>query len=60
VILSALWVADDGEGLPSRSLLKFSAEQMLSSSRSKPFGGSCLPLETIREKGGAAVASVMA
>jgi hypothetical protein len=33
---------------------------MLSSSRAKPFGGSRLPLETIVQKGGAAVASVTA
>jgi hypothetical protein len=38
----------------------FSAEQMLTSSRAKPFGGSRLRLETISEKGGAAVASVTA
>jgi hypothetical protein len=31
---------------------------MLSSATATPFGGSRLPLETIREKGGAGVASV--
>jgi len=33
---------------PSSSLLRFSAEQMLGSSTAMPFGGSFLPLETIR------------
>jgi len=33
---------------------------MLSSSKAKPFGGSRLPLETIRETGGAPSVSVTA
>jgi hypothetical protein len=38
----------------------FLAEQMLTSSRARPFGGSGLPLKIISAKGGASVASVTA
>jgi hypothetical protein len=44
VISQSLRVADDGEGSPFPSLLRFSAEQMLSSSTAKPLGGSRLPV----------------
>jgi hypothetical protein len=58
MISQCLWVVVDGKGLASRSLLSFSAGQMLSSSTATLFGDSRLPLESIGEKGGAGVASV--
>jgi len=50
-------VADESERSPSPSLLRCSAEQLLGS-RTNPLGRHCVPLETIRENGGVAVASL--
>ena len=49
-----------GEGSPPRRAAEVLGRADAQLSKAKPFGGSRLPLETIRETAGAAVVSVTA